>query len=100
FSKATVILPKNLSVQEKAAVSILLEEIEKRSLIALPSANEAPGSSIAKIFVGTVSSFKENKNWPSDELLKISGDFKAEGFTLRLIKKQGRASELIIAGND
>ncbi len=35
FSKATIIIPENLSKQEQNAIKMLVEEIEKRTTIAI-----------------------------------------------------------------
>jgi hypothetical protein len=52
LTRATVVTPGNLSVQERTSVRVLVEEVAKRTAIRLPVTTEWPADSVPAIAVG------------------------------------------------
>jgi len=100
FSTAQIVVPENLSKQEQAAVKLLIEEIEKRTLIKLPSSVKLPDSKNPVIAVGILNSFKNNGGLFSQEGLQTSSKNDPEGFRIQLINGKMNAPIIAIIGND
>src|SRR5437899_3232476 len=94
LSKALVLTPANLSVPEKKAVSMLLDEVEKRSQIRWTSARELPADRLPVIAVGQCSALKQfaDATEPGDELV-------SEGYRVRVQNAPDR-QVVLVAGND
>jgi hypothetical protein len=99
FSKAKIIVQKDLSKPEHAAITMLVEEIEKRTLISLQASGDISNASVPGIFVGNLASVKNNISQLNYNLT-ITSATDAEGFTVKLLKQNGRAPVVLIIGND
>jgi hypothetical protein len=90
FSKCVIIIDKNPGKLEQKAVTVLQEEIQKRTGIKPKAVNFDPAEKTPAIFVGLQSNAtaKDAKN------AKISG---AEGFYIKAKKKRNK---VVIAGKD
>src|SRR6185503_120086 len=95
---AIVIQSPNISNQEKKAVEMLIEEVEKRTQIRWPQINRWPDSDRPAIAVGLWSQLKQFAGPFADELIaKEAGP--AEGFRLCVRKDKG-SSKVFVIGND
>jgi len=95
---AVVILSPNISRQEKKAVEMLVEEVEKRTLVRWPQTTTWPDSDHPAIAVGLWSQLKQFAGPYADELIaKEAGP--AEGFRLCVRKDKG-ISNVFVIGND
>jgi len=99
FSNAQIVTVGELSPSEQASVTLLIEEIEKRTLLQLPVVVEKANASVPEILVGTAPSFRKH-GVMIDLLSGTEVNNKSEGYTVRLIKKQAEAPTLVILGND
>lgn len=98
FSVAKIVIPKDLSEAEQAAIQMLVEEVEKRTMIELTTTLQWPDSSTPVIAVGTSTSF--NKNDPFDQYIIESSNKAPEGFSIKVINEVRNAPTLFIIGND
>ena len=97
FSNAVILAPSNMSSVEQKAVTVLQEEILKRTGIELKLARQWPEPNIPVIAVGTQARIKDFAGSFTSELLasKIPGP---EGFTL--ILKHVPQPTVLICGKD
>ncbi len=98
FSVAKIVIPKDLSEAGQAALQMLVEEIEKRTMIELPTTLQWPDSSTPVIAVGTGTSF--NNNGPFDKHIIELSNKASEGFSIKVINEVRNAPTLFIIGND
>ncbi|MCK4676932.1 MAG: hypothetical protein KAT48_02260, partial [Bacteroidales bacterium] len=98
FSVAKIVIPKDLSEAEQAALQMLVEEVEKRTMIELTTTQKWPDSSTPVIAVGTSTSF--NKNGPFDQYIIESSNKAPEGFNIKVINEVRNAPTSFIIGND
>jgi hypothetical protein len=54
ITRATVVTPATLTVQERTAVRVLVEEVEKRTNVKMPVSTEWPADSVPAIAVGPI----------------------------------------------
>ena len=94
LSRAVVVAPEELSAREKKAVSMLVDEIAKRTQIELPVQSDWPGDDRPAIGVASDASLDELGGKLAAEMTKQSPD-KAEGFRVR-----SDDSSVVVAGND
>jgi len=99
LSKAVVVFPANLSATEKKAVTVLVEEVEKRTQIHLESSTTWPVSAMAVIAIGPASALDTFGGEYVKELSRERGVKGAEGYRIR-IKKGKAAPAVFIIGND
>lgn len=100
FTDAIIVTESSLSKHEQAAIAMLIEEVEKRTLVEFTQAVELPAGTVPKIIIGTVASLKQNGRLIGSDVLQMVSKSEAEGYTVKLIKSSGNAPTLIIAGND
>jgi hypothetical protein len=90
LSRATVVAPRDLSGPGRKAVTMLLEEVEKRTQIRWPAAETWPRANQPLIVVGPFSAIrafgKDLKNGPSND----SDAEKPEGYSIRMGTDAGR----------
>ena len=60
LTRATIVTPAALSMQERTAVRVLVEEVEKRTSIRLPVASQWPADTVPAIAVGPLTTAS---NW-------------------------------------
>lgn len=96
---AVVVSPPGLSGPEQKAVTMLVEEIEKRTRARLPAMRAWPSSNAPVIAVGNRSILKEFAGPYSKELLAVRKAIGPEGY--RLCVKRGAASSAVfVIGDD
>jgi hypothetical protein len=93
LAKAVVVVPAELSLTEARAVDLLIDEVEKRTLIRWPLCEALPSGSIPVVLVGQVSSFAALV----DRDVVAGG--RAEGFSI-LIQDHCDAPTVSVIGND
>lgn len=98
FSASKIVISQDLSETEQAALQMLVEEVEKRTMIELPTTLQWPDSSTPVIAIGTASSF--NNKGPFDKHIIESSTKAAEGFSIKVINEVRNAPTLFIIGND
>ena len=97
LANAIVVAPAGLTVSENKAVSMLIEEVEKRTWIQLTRQESWPQKADAIIAVGPVSSLKEYANQFS--LTESKEPLLPEGYRI-WIDKSKSIPIVVIAGND
>lgn len=98
FSASKIVISQDLSETEQAALQMLVEEVEKRTMIELPTTLKWPDSSTPVIAIGLASSF--NNKGPFDKHIIESSNKAAEGFSIKVINEVRNAPTLFIIGND
>ncbi|MBI3413790.1 MAG: hypothetical protein HY043_00500 [Verrucomicrobia bacterium] len=99
LSQAQVVVPTTLSARERKAVTMLIEEVEKRTQIRWAESNKLPASAKVAIAVGPVAALREFGGEFASELTNEQPASAAEGFRIR-IKKQKSAVTVFVIGND
>ena len=99
LSKAVVCSPQTLSGPEKKAVTMLIEEVEKRTQIHWERASAWPSGSAAVVAVGVESALNSFAGEYARELFEDKKVEGPEGYRIRV--KQGKgASVVFVIGND
>src|SRR6266496_1899953 len=65
LTRARIVTPETLSVQERTAVRVLVEEVEKRTNVRLPVASQWPADAVPVIALGP---FASAANWAAAAL--------------------------------
>jgi hypothetical protein len=84
LSRATVVFPSTLSNPEKKAVTMLIEEVQKRTQIRWETKSSWPSGDISVIAVGPLSSLKEFAGQYAGEVAPDNGIQAAEGYRIRI----------------
>src|SRR5207248_9286962 len=93
------VFPQNMSGPEKKAVTMLIEEADKRTRIRWESASSWPSSPRPVIAVGPVSELNSFAGEFVEELSKDRGINGAEGYRIR-VKRRKNAPVVFVVGND
>ena len=96
FSQATVVTPPNLSRVEANAIAMLIEEVEKRSLLRWNHVTAWPVEPGPLILVGTAPSLRALEGTPAHLLAATTAP---EGYQLRVSGDSGKIVVSIV-GND
>src|SRR6267378_7446514 len=96
---AVVVSPPNLSGTEKKAVTMLIEEVEKRTHVLWPATTAWPSSNAPVILVGNKSALEQFAGPHTKELQSFRGVSGAEGFQLSVKRGQNNPMVFVI-GND
>jgi hypothetical protein len=97
--QATIVCPATLTGPERKAVTMLQEEVRKRTQVEWPVANEWPAAGVA-IAIGSVSNLPTLKGPFSAELNRWNGaGSPPEGFRL-WAQQQGKEAAVFVGGND
>src|SRR5207245_383657 len=110
-----VVAPRALSRQEEKAVTLFVEEIEKRTRIRLDVCRTWPAPAVPVIAIGPAGSWKEFAGPFADRApdlpaqpssvsrgakARSSSEGGAEGYRLFVQKSAGRAPAVFVVGND
>src|SRR5438093_13597255 len=99
LSKAVIVAPSNLSSPEKKAVTMLVEEVQKRTQIRWPIETSWPQSAPAVVAIGRQGA---NLEWPDQyrkELRQSPSANAAEGFQIQSVVNNVPPAVLVL-GND
>ena len=99
ISEAVIVIPPDLSDPEKKAVTMLVEEVEKRAQIQWTTTETWPSITVPVIIVGPVSALNSFAGPYTDELSQDGDTGPAEGYRIRT-KKHGETSLIFVIGND
>lgn len=99
FGKAVIVSPPALSGPEKKAVTMLVEEIEKRTQIRLQTSGVWPAESTPVIAVGPASALKSFGGRYGNALASCRGVAGAEGYRICIQTGTGAPAAFVI-GND
>lgn len=100
LTRATVVAPAESTGPEKKAVTMLLEDVESRTLVRWPSATAAPASG-ATIVVGRFSEVRAMLGTRASEVALDESKVTAEGYQIATMAGVGSAgSVVVIAGKD
>jgi hypothetical protein len=100
LAHATVVTPATLSVQERTAVRVLVEEIARRTTVRLPVATRWPADTVPAIAVGPLASAS---TWAGPGLQgapPASGAPGPEGYRLSLHTTGRSAATVLVLGAD
>jgi hypothetical protein len=94
LTRATIVTPPTLSVQERTAVRVLVEEVEKRTAIRLPVASRWPDDTLPAIGVGPLATAS---SWASAGLRGAAAAATpgAEGYRIS-VNTAGRAAPTVL----
>jgi hypothetical protein len=98
LNKAVIVSPSALSAPEKKAVTVLVEEIEKRTQVRLQTAGAWPSDSTPVIAIGPASALKSFAGRHAATLAAERGVAGAEGYRIRVLKDPAPA--VFVIGND
>src|SRR6266516_4263055 len=99
LAKAVIVSPANLSKQEKKALTLLVEEVEKRTLVRWDISSSWPAESTAVVAVGSVSRLAEFAGPYAEKLAGGQRSIGVEGYHI-LVEKAGRPSSAVfVIGN-
>src|SRR5439155_26466101 len=99
LSKAVVVSPENVSGPEKKAVTMLVEEVEKRTQIRWERSSSWPPSPTPVIAVGPASALNSFAGEFAEELSGDRGVDGAEGYRIR-VKRRKNTPVVLVIGND
>jgi hypothetical protein len=99
LTHAAVVTPATLSVQERTAIRVLVEEIEKRTSVRLPVAAQWPADTIAAIAVGPLAT---SPNWAGAGMRSLppAAAPGREGYRVALNAGGRRAPTVLVLGAD
>jgi hypothetical protein len=101
LEKASIVTAGSLSKAENSAVAMLVEEIEKRTLIRPAVKNQWPADAVPVIALGTANSSKAWAGPYARLLAQELANRPAEGYTIRTVPAGGKGSPaVLICGND
>src|SRR5205814_783112 len=99
LGKAVIVAPEKWSVSEKKAVSMLVEEVEKRTQIRWERSSVWPSGSSAVIAVGLASELNSFAGEYAEELSRDRKVEAPEGYRIR-VKQGNGAPAVFVIGND
>jgi len=99
LTKAVVVAPPALSVPEKKAIAVLVEEVEKRTQIRWPTTRSWPGGEVPVIVVGQAPAVPGISGRYQAEIVGDRGKGGNEGFRIRTWTGKG-APAVFVVGND
>jgi hypothetical protein len=100
LAKAVIVVPSNLTGPESKAVNLLVEEVQKRSLIRWEVLHAWPADSVPVIAIGPTSSLKEYTGPYAPNLASRPPVKGSEGYRI-CVEKEGRAAPaVLVIGND
>ena len=99
LKNAVVVSPPNLSGPENKAVTMLIEEVEKRTHVIWPATTAWPSSNAPVILVGNKSALEQFAGPHTKELQSLRGASGAEGYQVSVHRGQLNPIVFVI-GND
>src|SRR6266571_556815 len=99
LSKAVVVFPQNMSGPEKKAVTMLVEEVDKRTGIRWERASSWPASPMPVIVVGPVSELRSFAAEFCEDLSNNRRGEGPEGYRI-CVKRRNDTRVVLVAGND
>ena len=99
LTRAVVVTPKTSSLQERTAVRVLVEEIEKRTNVRLPVSADWPADGVAAIAIGPIAT---SSGWAGAGVrgLPSAQAPGAEGYRVVLNAAARRAATVLVLGAD
>ena len=89
LTKTVIVSPVNLSKQEKKALALLIEEVEKRTLVRWDISSSWPAESTAVVAVGSVSRLADFAGPYAEKLAGGQRSIGVEGYRIQ-VEKAGR----------
>lgn len=99
LKNSVIVAPPNLSKPEKKAVTMLVEEVEKRTLVRWPVLNSWPSSNATIVAIGNREAMETFAGPHADEVRTVGRNNSPDGFQLVLKRSQG-SSVVFVIGND
>ena len=99
LNEAVAVFPPDLSGPEEKAITMLVEEVEKRTRIRWESTTAWPSTSVPVIAVGPASALQAFAGEYADELSTDGDASAAEGYRIR-VKNDGDAPAVLVVGSD
>jgi hypothetical protein len=99
LTQATIVAPATLNVQERTAVRVLVEEVEKRTRVRLPVSAQWPAETVPAIAVGPLAT---SSNWAGAGLRGLASATAPgrEGYRLVVSSAGRRAPTVLVLGAD
>jgi hypothetical protein len=99
ITRATIVTPLNLSLQERTAVRVLVEEVAKRTTVRLPVGTQWPAATVPAIAVGPLATAS---GWAAPGLRggSSAGRPGSEGYRVALNASARSAPTVLVLGAD
>jgi hypothetical protein len=99
ITRAMVVTPATLNLQERTAVRVLVEEVERRTNVTLPVATEWPADSVAVVAIGPIGT---SSDWAAKGLRNTStaANPAREGYRVALNRTGRAAPTVLVLGAD
>jgi hypothetical protein len=97
---AVVVTSGQLTKPETAAIDLLLDEVEKRSIIRWAVAHQWPADAVPVIAIGTAATAGEWAGAEAPALGLTGASLPAEGYRIRVVTEGRQAPAVLVAGND
>ena len=98
--EAVLVAPADLSLPERKAIEMLVDEVEKRTLARWEVVHAWPGESVAVVAIGPVSSLEVFAGDFAEQIAPSSAGERPEGYRIRILKGQRPGPTVFIIGND
>src|SRR6266481_1853234 len=98
--KALIVSPGSLSKQEKKALALLVDEVQRRTLIRWEISSTWPAEGIGVIAVGQASSLPQLAGPYAKQLANRKAPAGAEGYQIQIEKSAGSSPAVFVIGND
>ena len=97
---AVLVTSSQLTKPESAAIDLLLDEVEKRSIIRWTLAHAWPADDVPVVAVGTAATAGAWAGAGASALGLTGASLPAEGYRIRIVTRGGKAPAVLVAGND
>ena len=100
LEKAVLVSPQNLSTPELNAIEMLVDELEKRTLVRWEVLHKWPEEPVPVVAIGQRSRLKEISPALAEHVLSEPAADAAEGYSIRVIRGEGSNPAVFVIGND
>ncbi len=100
LSKAIIVSPANLSRPENKALTLLAEEVRKRTWVRWEMAHTWPADSVPVIAIGTAHSLNAFAGQLSNKLARMPATNGSEGYRIGIDKESRAGPVVFVIGND
>jgi hypothetical protein len=92
--------PQNMSAPEHKAIEMLVDELEKRTIVRWEVIHKWPEEPVPVVAIGQASSLKELGGPLAENISSQPAVKGAEGYSIRVIRGQGSNPAVFVIGND
>ena len=100
LENAVLVSPQDLSTQERKAIEMLIDELEKRTLVRWEVLHKWPEEPVPVVAIGQASSLKELAGPFAESVSSQPAVSGAEGYGIRVMTREGSGPAVLVIGND